>query len=60
MKYKVGDVIKQKTFLDNHRYVKVTAKLDDIKNGRGGFDGHIVGDKNATVWGYNYQILKVL
>ena len=60
MKYKVGNIIKQRTFLGTHRYVKVTAKHDDIKNGKPGFDGHVLGDKTETVWGYDYQVLKVL
>jgi hypothetical protein len=60
MKYKVGDIIKQRTFLDTHRYVKVTAKHDNIKNSKAGFDGYVLGDKSETVWGYDYQILRVL
>ena len=60
MKYKVGDIIRQRTFLDKHRYVKVTAKFDDVKNGNPGFDGYVLGDKNNTVWGYDHQILKVM
>ena len=80
MKYKVGDIIKQRTFLGTHRYVKVTAKHDDIKNGKPGFDGYDlllvaeqynhpiewiqstswVSRKACTVWGYDYQVLKVM
>jgi hypothetical protein len=60
MKYKVGDIVKQKTFLDQYRYIRVTAKLDDIKNGKPGFDGYELGNKEKTVWGYDYQILRVM
>jgi len=71
MKYKVGDIIKQRTFLGTHRYVKVTAKHDDIKNGKPGFDGYdllLVAEQYnhpiewipITVWGYDYQVLKVM
>ena len=37
--YKVGDTVRYETFTGELRIVRVTAKLDDIKNGRPGFDG---------------------
>lgn len=60
--YKVGDTVRYETFTGELRTVRVTAKLDEIKNGRPGFDGvevqpHIKPQLN--VWGYNSQILRV-
>jgi hypothetical protein len=57
--YNVGDTVRYETFTGELRTIKVTAKLDEVKNGRAGFDGYVVGDKNFTVWGYNTQILRV-
>jgi hypothetical protein len=55
--YKIGDTIQYHTFGGNLRTVVVTDKLDDVKNGRPGFDGYLVGDREATVWGYDDQIV---
>lgn len=57
--YKVGDTVRYETFTGEVRTVKVTAKLDDIKNGRAGFDGVDDNGKGMNVWGYNSQILRV-
>ncbi len=59
--YKVGDTVRYETFTGEVRTIKVTAKLDDIKNGRPGFDGVDDNGKgmNMNVWGYNSQILRV-
>ncbi len=57
--YKVGSIIGYETFDGVRRKVVVTAKEQDIKNGRAGFDGHIFGEPNNLVWGYDYQIIRV-
>jgi len=57
MSYAVGDIIKYQTFGGYEtRTVRVTAKYDDVKNGRPGFDG-MAGD--TPVWGYDSQIVKI-
>jgi len=60
--YKVGDTVRYETFTGELRTVKVTEKLDEVKNGRAGFSGvetqpHI--KPHLNVWGYNSQILRV-
>ena len=57
--YKVGDTVRYETFTGEVRTIKVTTKLDDIKNGRPGFDGVADNGKGMNVWGYNSQILRV-
>ena len=57
--YEVGDIVRYETFTGELRTVRVTLKLDDIKNGRPGFDGHIHGNEDETVWGYDSQIIRV-
>lgn len=56
--YKVGDTIQYRTFGGGLRTVVVTDKMDDVKNGRPGFDGYLVGDPQAMVWGYDDQIVR--
>ena len=59
--YDVGDIVRYRTFTGELRTVKVTAKSDDIKNGRPGFDGKIHGvyAEFGNVWGYDNQIIRV-
>ena len=68
--YNVGDTVRYETFTGELRTVRVTAKLDEIKNGRPGFDGVEVSSSRhlrtltdaapgLPVWGYNSQILRV-
>lgn len=59
--YDIGDIVRYRTFTGELRTVKVTAKSDDIKNGRSGFDGRIHGvyEDFGTVWGYDSQIIRV-
>ena len=57
--YKVGDTVRYETFTGDLRTVKVTEKLDDIKNGRAGFSGEDSSCPGMYVWGYNSQILRV-
>jgi hypothetical protein len=60
--YEVGDTIICNVPSDVagiRRTVVVTMKLDDVKNGRPGFDGKIVGS-GVGVWGYDYQIIRVI
>ena len=57
--YDVGDTVRYETFTGELRTVRVTAKIENIKNGKNGFDGHIHGNKDDTVWGYDHQIIRV-
>ena len=57
--YQVGSIIGYETFLGHRRKVVITAKVPQIKNGRDGFDGHILGEPENTTWGYDYQIIRV-
>ncbi|MEE8397007.1 MAG: hypothetical protein V3S29_13195 [bacterium] len=56
--YEVGDVVLQDPFGGGRRQVVVTARHIDVKNGRPGFSGHILGSP-ATVWGYDVQVAGV-
>ena len=73
-KYEVGDTVRYETFTGELRTVRVTDKLDDIKNGRPGFDGLEVSSsrskhrsslqqqivsEDTRVWGYDSQIIRV-
>ena len=67
MNYQIGDTIEYTTFDGSVRRVLVQSKEDDIKNGRAGFTGILAdaGQFDAEpdsfgVWGYDYQITKVL
>ena len=57
--YEVGSVIGYETCIGTHRQVVVTAKVENIKNGKDGFDGYILGEPDNTIWGYDYQIRRV-
>ena len=61
--YKEGDTVRYETFTGELRTARVTAKVPDIKNGKDGFDGVILGQSQSTsdaeVWGYDYQIIRV-
>jgi hypothetical protein len=59
MDYNVGDLITYLAFGGVRRTVRVTAKSEDIKNGRPGFDGYTVGHDSQDVWGYDDQIVAV-
>ena len=56
--YREGDTIAYKSFGDP-RIVKVTARYPDVKNGRPGFDGEVIGgaEDGLSVWGYDSQII---
>ena len=60
MNYRIGSIIEYKTFDGSFRKVLITDKLDDIKNGRSGFDGVLINDQDFTVWGYDYQVTRVV
>lgn len=59
--YDVGSIIFYDAFGGTCRKVRVTLRDENIKNGRPGFDGVIVGgpDEGLTVWGYDDQITRV-
>jgi hypothetical protein len=56
----VGDVIIYRAYSGENREVLVSSVSDDIKNGRAGFDGAIVGDSENLVWGYCSQIVRFI
>lgn len=66
MDYNVGDVVAQKTTLGGIRHVRVTEKIQNIKNGLPGFDGDLVlrdgtpVEAEYGVWGYENQITEVI
>ena len=60
--YEVGDTVIQKTSDGSVRNVLVDNKEVDIKNGRSGFSGTLVGaaPHHFGVWGYDHQIIAVI
>lgn len=62
-KYQPGDKIEYVAFGGETRTVTVTWRTDDIKNGEPGFDGY-EGDAPREdgfgVWGYDYQITRIV
>lgn len=58
--YRVGSIIEYKTFTGDSRKIRVTNKQEDIKNGKGGFDGLMMHVANMYVWGYDEQITAVV
>lgn len=61
-RYGVGSVIEYRAFGGEVRRVKVEWAGDNVKDGRPGFDGKIVGGSKAGefVWGYDEQITRVV
>jgi hypothetical protein len=55
---KVGDIVTYDSFGGCTRRVRVTHWDSDIKNGRSGFDGVVLGS-GLSVWGYDDQILTI-
>ena len=60
MKYSNGSIIDYRTWTGEVRRVLITEKLDDVKNGRSGFDGVLVDNVGFEVWGYDDQIIRVV
>ena len=54
--YKVGDAVVQWCFglPETARIVIIERKLSVVKNGRAGFDGHLLG--GLSVWGYDEDV----
>ena len=55
-----GDVIIYRTYSGENRQVTVTLVSSDIKNGRAGFEGIVIGWPTDYVWGYCSQIVKFI
>jgi hypothetical protein len=53
-----GDIVTYIAFGGERRRVRVTNVEEDIKNGRPGFDGDVLGD-TLSCWGYCSQITRV-
>lgn len=66
--YKIGDIISYNAFGGLKRTVLVEDREDEIKNGRPGFSGKLVGSDHKPlpekdgmgVWGYDSQIVRVI
>ena len=58
--YAIGDTILQHCFGEPRtaRWVKVTGKVRNIKNGRDGFDGTMLN--GVSVWGYDEDVVEVI
>ena len=56
--YKVGDVIRYRSFGGDIRTVRVEGKEEDIKNGYPGFFG--TDSEGGGVWGYDNQIIALI
>ena len=58
--YSIGDTITYRVGAEL-RTVTVVNKESNIKNGRPGFDGNVVGDDSPLggCWGYDDQIVRV-
>ena len=58
--FQVGDKVEQWCFgvRESARFVTVTAKHNNVKNGRAGFDGYT--DDGASVWGYNEDVHAII
>lgn len=61
MNYSIGSTILYRTIGGAVRRVLVDEKSSDIKNGRPGFGGTVVGglDDGMSVWGYDADIMNV-
>jgi len=69
MHYEIGDLVEQ-TFADGHsRFVIVTDRTDNIKNGIPGFGGLLARENGELVtctpfgfevWGYDYEVNRVV
>ncbi len=59
-KYRKGSIIEYKTFDGSRRKVLVTDRVPQIKNGKDGFDGLVLGGDGDSVWGYDHQIIRVI
>lgn len=70
MTYEVGDIVLQNCggtdpndpTKPRGRWVRVTAKHRNIKNGRPGFDGDTIPEPDRSsyaVWGYDWEIIEV-
>ena len=59
-KYRKGSIIEYKTFDGSRRKVLVTNRVPQIKNGKDGFDGLVLGEDGDSVWGYDHQITRII
>ncbi len=59
-KYRKGSIIEYKTFDGSLRKVLVTERVPEIKNGKNGFDGLVLGMDDHSVWGYDHQITRII
>lgn len=59
-KYRKGSIIEYRTYDGTFRKVLVKERVPEIKNGKDGFDGLVLGSDNHTVWGYDHQIIRVI
>lgn len=57
---KEGDIVRDSPFGGGERIVRITRVYADVKNGRPGYDGAIVGIEDGDVWAYNSQIIAIV
>tara|TARA_Y100000296_G_scaffold78313_1_gene100867 strand:- start:300 stop:506 length:207 start_codon:yes stop_codon:yes gene_type:complete len=63
LNYTVGSIIDYRAFGERKlRRIVVEVRENDIKNGRPGFDGYLLGKDpdGGGVWGYDDQIVRVV
>ena len=58
--YALGSIIEYRNSGGEILKVQVDEKEDDIKNGRCGFSGIILGSDDDSCWGYDSQIIRVI
>jgi len=62
--YCVGSTLTYLTWGNTPRQVTIDLRMNDIKNGKPGFEGTVIGSGNdgfapETVWGYDNQIVRI-
>ena len=60
LEYDLGSIIEYRNSGGEILKVKVDEKEDDIKNGRSGFSGIVIGSDDDGCWGYDSQIIRVI
>jgi len=58
--YALGSIIEYRNSGGEILKVQGDEKEDDIKNGRSGFSGIILGSDDDGCWGYDSQIIRVI
>ena len=69
MRYKIGDVVVKQSLVFGRQLVKVTDRVNNIRQNKPGFNGVAVNDEGNQVrvndpygnkvWGFDHEIIKV-